>query len=172
MVIITREQAICIFYCEPHNKDNIHKFSKIIDDLQNVEICYDEDPRRPFLCSLKSLQLAPSRYHQYPAVLEEKSSGNPWINHFHEEGLFYKKKKDFLEIKCYFERWYNLLLPSNIFNFSWFAKTSSRSMMLIALVCGKLSMIIFLMLVLFLEWEEKVRLLYYDNIFHLLDKVF
>ncbi|KAI8077232.1 uncharacterized protein B0P05DRAFT_544144 [Gilbertella persicaria] len=77
MVIITREQAICIFYCEPYNKDNVQKFSKIIDDVQNVDICYDKDPRRSFLCSLKSLKLEPSRHHQYLAVLEEKSKGNP-----------------------------------------------------------------------------------------------
>jgi hypothetical protein len=56
MVIITREQAICIFYCEPFNKENVSKFSKIIDDMENVEICYCENPKKPLLCSKKIIE--------------------------------------------------------------------------------------------------------------------
>lgn len=70
MVIISRDQTICIFYCKPYNAKNVIKFSKIIDDLKNVEICYGENPKRPFLCSKKSMQLKPSEYKQYPTILE------------------------------------------------------------------------------------------------------
>ena len=38
--MITREQAICIFYCEPCIQDNAKKFSKIIGDFENIKICY------------------------------------------------------------------------------------------------------------------------------------
>lgn len=72
MVIISRGQAIYIFYCEPYNEGNVTKFSKIIDDLKNVEICYGENPKRPFLCSKKSMQLNPSEYKQYPAIFRNK----------------------------------------------------------------------------------------------------
>jgi hypothetical protein len=71
MITVTREQAICMFYCEEYNETNVAELTKIIDDLKNVEICYLEDPTKPFLCSLKSLKANQLEYHQYPAILKE-----------------------------------------------------------------------------------------------------
>ncbi|KAI7898000.1 uncharacterized protein BX663DRAFT_582840 [Cokeromyces recurvatus] len=60
MVIVTKEQALCVFYCEPLTKFNVEKFSKIIEDLENVEICYYDDPKRPFLqCTKKQFTRNP-----------------------------------------------------------------------------------------------------------------
>ncbi|KAI8329964.1 hypothetical protein BC941DRAFT_441740 [Chlamydoabsidia padenii] len=47
MVTINREQAICMFYCEPYNESNVVKLSKLIDDMNNIEICYSDDPTEP-----------------------------------------------------------------------------------------------------------------------------
>ncbi|KAI7872172.1 hypothetical protein BDF14DRAFT_735621 [Spinellus fusiger] len=71
MVIISREQAVCMFYCEPYNESNVVKFSKLIDDINNVEICYSVDPTEPMLISLKSLYANPFKYHQYLAFLKD-----------------------------------------------------------------------------------------------------
>ncbi|CEP14846.1 hypothetical protein [Parasitella parasitica] len=71
MVTISREQAICMFYCEPYNESNVVKLSKLIDDMNNIEICYSDDPTEPMLISLKSLYASPFKYHQYPASLKD-----------------------------------------------------------------------------------------------------
>ncbi|KAI8881428.1 hypothetical protein K501DRAFT_334769 [Backusella circina FSU 941] len=65
MVIISRDQAICIFYCEPYNEENVTKFSKILDDLKNVEICYGENPKRPMLMCTKTIDGNPFDFHYY-----------------------------------------------------------------------------------------------------------
>ncbi|KAL7326707.1 hypothetical protein PS15p_209001 [Mucor circinelloides] len=49
MITISREQAICMFYCEPYNESNVVKLSKLIDDMNNIEICYSDDPTEPML---------------------------------------------------------------------------------------------------------------------------
>lgn len=49
MVTISREQAICMCYCEAFNKLNVVKLSKLIDDMSIIEICYAEDSTEPML---------------------------------------------------------------------------------------------------------------------------
>ena len=52
MLIISREQAICLFYTVAYNKENVEKYSKIIDTLRDVDICYTKCPKRPrLLCT-------------------------------------------------------------------------------------------------------------------------
>jgi hypothetical protein len=70
MVAISREQALCIFYCEPYNKFNIERFSKIIDDLENVEICYCDNPKRPVLQCTKTIYSYPFEIHTYKSERE------------------------------------------------------------------------------------------------------
>ncbi|KAI7899555.1 uncharacterized protein BX663DRAFT_418464, partial [Cokeromyces recurvatus] len=62
---ISREQAICMFYCQPYNESNISKLSKLIDNVENIEICYSYDPTEPMLISLKTLHTKSFKYHQY-----------------------------------------------------------------------------------------------------------
>lgn len=59
MVTISREQAIYMFYCESYNELNVVKFSKLIDDMNNIEIGYSDDLIEPMLVSLKSLYVNP-----------------------------------------------------------------------------------------------------------------
>jgi hypothetical protein len=49
------------------------KYTKLIDEMELVDICYSEDPKRPFLCSIKTMHLNPSEYKQYPAILNNHS---------------------------------------------------------------------------------------------------
>lgn len=52
MVIIPKEQALCIFYCEPFSIENVEQFIETIDNVDNVEICYANDIKKPmWLCS-------------------------------------------------------------------------------------------------------------------------
>ena len=70
MIVVSREEAVCLFYAVPYNEENVRKYTKIIDETKVITICYSEDPKRPFLCSLKSMELDPSEYKQYPAILQ------------------------------------------------------------------------------------------------------
>ncbi|KAI7870874.1 hypothetical protein BDF14DRAFT_1770697 [Spinellus fusiger] len=44
MVVITREQEICMFYCEEYNETNVENLTKEVDAIKNVDICYSDDP--------------------------------------------------------------------------------------------------------------------------------
>ncbi|ORX52021.1 hypothetical protein DM01DRAFT_1337009 [Hesseltinella vesiculosa] len=73
MATITRQQAICMFYCEKYNEDNVIRLSKRIDEMEDVDICYlKDDPTRPFLCSVTTIHSNPFQYHLYPAILGSK----------------------------------------------------------------------------------------------------
>lgn len=70
MITISREQAICLFYAVAQNEENKKKYTKIIDEIELVDICYSEDPKKPFLCSIKTMHLYASEYKLYPAILK------------------------------------------------------------------------------------------------------
>ncbi|KAI8084167.1 uncharacterized protein B0P05DRAFT_536390 [Gilbertella persicaria] len=71
MIVVTGEQAICMFFCEEYNGDNVEKLTKEVDDFVNSKICYTEDPTKPIICSPKTLK-ANSNYYQYPATITDK----------------------------------------------------------------------------------------------------
>ncbi|KAI7904493.1 uncharacterized protein BX663DRAFT_430986 [Cokeromyces recurvatus] len=80
MNVITREQAICMFFCEEYNEDNVKKLTKEVDDFVNGEICYTEDPTKPFIQSKRTINQNPFLYHKYQTqesvaninIIEEK----------------------------------------------------------------------------------------------------
>lgn len=63
MVIVTKEQALCIVYCKSYSKTNVERFSNIIDDLENIEICYYDDPKRPLLQCKRTIYTRPFEIH-------------------------------------------------------------------------------------------------------------
>lgn len=65
LLIITGEQAICMFFCEEYNEDNIKKLTKEVDDIINVEICYTEDPTKPIISRKRTINQNPFLYHKY-----------------------------------------------------------------------------------------------------------
>lgn len=38
--------------------------------MEGIAICYSENPKHLFLCSLELMDLNPSEYKQYPAILQ------------------------------------------------------------------------------------------------------
>lgn len=52
---ITREQAIYVLFCEEINKDNITKFIKWVNNMEDIEVCYEKDPLQLILISLKMI---------------------------------------------------------------------------------------------------------------------
>jgi len=74
MPIISKEQAVCIFYFQAYNESNVSELTKRSKEMKDVNICYLEDPTEPILVSLLSMKTYPSKYRRYPAVLIEKTN--------------------------------------------------------------------------------------------------
>lgn len=49
---ITREQAICIFFCRKYTQFNVVILLKRMDSFEDVDICFDENPCKPFLLNI------------------------------------------------------------------------------------------------------------------------
>ncbi|KAI8084166.1 uncharacterized protein B0P05DRAFT_536388 [Gilbertella persicaria] len=67
MIVVTGEQAICMFFCEEYNGDNVEKLTKEVDDFVNSKICYTEDPTKPIILSKRTISQNPFLYHKYPS---------------------------------------------------------------------------------------------------------
>jgi hypothetical protein len=64
-VNVTREQAICMFFCEEFNESNKTRLTKRIDEMKDIDICYEKDPLQPILASLALMNADPLRFHKY-----------------------------------------------------------------------------------------------------------
>ena len=69
MVIITREQAICMLYHKPYNKPKAKELLKVIESI-HTEICYKDDPTKPFLLYKNSMFMDPINNHTYMNEIE------------------------------------------------------------------------------------------------------
>jgi len=65
MLVITREQAICMFLCKEYNEDNIKKLTKEVGNFKNGEICYKEDSTKPIILSKRTINQNPFLYRKY-----------------------------------------------------------------------------------------------------------
>ncbi|CAO3682609.1 unnamed protein product [Rhizopus stolonifer] len=70
MNVITREKAICMFFCEEYNEDNIQKLTKEVDDFVRCEICYTDDPTKPIIQSKRIINQNPYLYQNYQSRQE------------------------------------------------------------------------------------------------------
>ena len=69
MPIISREQAVCIFYCQAYNDSNVAELTKRIEEMKDVDICYLQDPTEPILACVMTINSRPFSYHLYPTVI-------------------------------------------------------------------------------------------------------
>lgn len=65
MCSISREQAICIFYCKEFNEENVRSLLKKINKLEELELCYDDDPKYPLLVTRVRINAEHSKYKKY-----------------------------------------------------------------------------------------------------------
>ncbi|KAG2203461.1 hypothetical protein INT47_008188 [Mucor saturninus] len=59
----TREQAICMFYHQPYEKEKAKDLLKSVENIY-TEVCYKDDAMKPFLCPVEDV--ITFGYHQYP----------------------------------------------------------------------------------------------------------
>lgn len=62
---ITREQAICIFFCQKYTESNVEKLLKRMENFEDVDFCYDENPLKPILLSNERIDSEPLKYKRY-----------------------------------------------------------------------------------------------------------
>jgi hypothetical protein len=61
----TREQAICLLFCEEINEDNISRLTKRIDSMKDIGICYEKDQHQPILLPIIRINANQFTYHRY-----------------------------------------------------------------------------------------------------------
>lgn len=64
-MIITREEAICLIFCEEKNEDNISRLSKRIELMGDIDICYETDPQQPVLLPIVRINANQFTFHRY-----------------------------------------------------------------------------------------------------------
>ncbi|ORX49904.1 hypothetical protein DM01DRAFT_247021, partial [Hesseltinella vesiculosa] len=63
---INRGQAICMMYCVEYNEENEKKFCEAVNDLKDVDICYEMGPLAPVLMPVVKINSNPFLYRRYP----------------------------------------------------------------------------------------------------------
>jgi hypothetical protein len=71
MIIISKE-VVCIFYCKEYNKANAAIFLKRIEEMEEVDVCYLTDPRRPILQCTSRIYGSPDEYRLYLSINKEE----------------------------------------------------------------------------------------------------
>jgi hypothetical protein len=73
---ITKEQAICIFFCHEYTEPNVKKLLKRMESFEDVDICYDKDPLQPILLCNERIDSEPLNYKRYnnSSILKKNSS--------------------------------------------------------------------------------------------------
>ncbi|ORY88942.1 hypothetical protein BCR43DRAFT_519450 [Syncephalastrum racemosum] len=56
-----------MLYCEDYTEDNAATLQKRLNDVEDFELCYRDDPTDPVLVSKRKLFCNPFRYHAMPA---------------------------------------------------------------------------------------------------------
>ncbi|KAI7850538.1 hypothetical protein BDC45DRAFT_517866 [Circinella umbellata] len=46
---VTKEQALCMFYCEEHTNDNVIRLKKRLEGMKDFELCYQDEPTHPVI---------------------------------------------------------------------------------------------------------------------------
>ncbi|KAI8984122.1 hypothetical protein BDF20DRAFT_833653 [Mycotypha africana] len=64
---VSREQSICLFYAVQYNKENAEKYTKKIDEMEDVDVCYTKNQKRPRLLCTRIIYANSFDIHLYPS---------------------------------------------------------------------------------------------------------
>jgi hypothetical protein len=82
---VNREQAVCIFYCEDFNEENVARCSKKIKNIGDVDIYYLHDPTDPVLAFNTRMKALPYTFHRYISAPKESNPKIPSQEETQEE---------------------------------------------------------------------------------------
>jgi hypothetical protein len=77
MTIISREEAVCLFYAVPYNQENINKYTSIINQIEDVDICFTRNPHKPRLLCTKVIYANAFDIHLYKSQTDQETN-NPY----------------------------------------------------------------------------------------------
>lgn len=67
---ITREQALCIFFCLEYTKSNVTIALKKVEMIKDVDVCFEENPYKPVLHCNEGINSIPLKYKRYRSSLD------------------------------------------------------------------------------------------------------
>ncbi|KAI7851661.1 hypothetical protein BDC45DRAFT_511427 [Circinella umbellata] len=62
---VTKQQALCMFHCEEYTNDNVIRLQKRLEEMEDLELCYRDDPTDPVMVSKRTIDNNPEKYHLY-----------------------------------------------------------------------------------------------------------
>ncbi|ORX62873.1 hypothetical protein DM01DRAFT_1330986 [Hesseltinella vesiculosa] len=86
MPVISRNQAICIFYSEQFAKETVENLSEKLESYGDLDICFTNDPWKPLLQTKTKINGNPSYYQRYPDMEPEPSNSvdNVMLNNYRQ----------------------------------------------------------------------------------------
>ncbi|KAI7900805.1 uncharacterized protein BX663DRAFT_516593 [Cokeromyces recurvatus] len=66
---ITREQALCIFFCLKHTESNVTIALKKAGTIKDVDVFFEENPYKPLLHCNERISSNPLKYKRYRSSL-------------------------------------------------------------------------------------------------------
>lgn len=72
MLAISKEEAVCIFYCQEYTKVNAKKYLKRLEEMEEVDICYMTNPRGSILQCTNRIYGTPDQCRLYLSNNEEE----------------------------------------------------------------------------------------------------
>jgi abortive infection bacteriophage resistance protein len=75
MTTISRERAICMLYHKDYDKTKSIELLNAIEKI-DLEICYKDDPCKPFLLYTNSIKADPYNYLTYQKITEAPEKNN------------------------------------------------------------------------------------------------
>jgi hypothetical protein len=74
MFVISREQAICLFYAVPYIKENAEKYTKKIDEMEDVDVCYTKNQKKPRLLCTRIIYTNSFDTHLYSSGSQQEKT--------------------------------------------------------------------------------------------------
>lgn len=73
-MIITRDQALCMLFCVEFTPENVARYEQKIADFGEIDICYENDPKKPLLVLISQIHKTSSPYRPYPVSSSENKA--------------------------------------------------------------------------------------------------
>ncbi|KAL0074018.1 hypothetical protein F4703DRAFT_1781198 [Phycomyces blakesleeanus] len=100
MNMISKEEASCIFFCKKYSEENSMSCLNKIERMEDIELCYSTNSRRPSVQSEATIYGNLEEYHTY-STKEELKRKNAISDYEKEGGITFETKAQLLEFVNY-----------------------------------------------------------------------
>ncbi|KAI8875035.1 hypothetical protein K501DRAFT_280757 [Backusella circina FSU 941] len=113
MTIISREEAVCLFYVVPYNQKNVNKYASIINQIEDVDICFTRNPKKPRLLCTRIIYANSFDIHLYKSQTDQETD-NIHENVVENEQIVVDDNKSEEQLKLFMEIVYLSTDPKSI----------------------------------------------------------